>query len=183
MVESSPSFLARLVTALGACARVLTDPDTASAVARLLGRAPGEPVAEAPPAQVPALSRAEPNAALQLLGLLQQEGRLIDFLQEDVAAFSDAEVGAAARVIHEGCRKALAEHFTIEPVRAETEGANITLQAGFDSSAVRLTGNVLGQAPFTGTLTHRGWRATETRLPQVADGHDLAILAPAEVDL
>ena len=31
--------------------------------------------------------------------MLQREGRLIDFLQEDLAAFPDADVGAAARAV------------------------------------------------------------------------------------
>jgi hypothetical protein len=129
------------------------------------------------------LQAAEPNAALQLLGLLQQEGRFVDFLQEDVAAYSDAEVGAATRVVHEGCKRVLKQHFAIEAVRPEAEGTRLTLPAGFDASAVRVTGNVVGQAPFTGSLTHRGWRVTDVRLPRVAAGHDLAVLAPAEVEL
>jgi hypothetical protein len=85
--------------------------------------------------------------------------------------------------VHEGCKKTLRQHFAVEAVRTEPEGTRVTLPEGFDSSAVRLTGNVVGQPPFAGSLTHRGWRVTEIRLPKVAAGHDLAILAPAEVDL
>ena len=123
------------------------------------------------------------TAALQLLGLLQREARLVDFLQEDVAPYSDAEIGAAARVVHEGCRKVLREHFSLAPLRSEPEGSRITLPEGFDAAAVRVTGNVVGKAPFTGTLSHRGWRVTDTRLPQLAAGHDAAIVAQAEVEL
>jgi len=118
-----------------------------------------------------------------LLGLLQQEGRFVDFLQEDVTAYPDSQVGAAARVIHEGCRRVLADHMTIEPVRGEAEGARVSLPEGFDSSTVRLTGRVIGQAPFTGNLTHRGWKVIEVKLPKVAPGHNLRVLAPAEVEL
>lgn len=182
MAEPKPSFLTRLVMAFAALWRILVDPEFAGAVGRLLGRGdtllPG--AAEAPR---PLLREAEPNAALQLLALLQQEGRFIDFLEEDVAGYSDTEVGAAARVVHEGCRKTLKEHLSIEPVRTEAEGTRITLEENFDSSAVRLTGNVVGHAPFTGNLTHRGWRVTEAKLPRIAAGHDLDILAPAEVEL
>ena len=124
-----------------------------------------------------------PAAALQLLGLMQREARFVDFIQEDVAPYTDAEIGAAARVVHEGCRKVLREHFTLGPVRAEAEGSRVTLQAGFDAAAVRLAGNVVGQAPFTGTLGHRGWQATEVRLPQLTDTKSAAILAQAEVEL
>lgn len=123
------------------------------------------------------------TAALQLLGLLQREARLVDFLQEDVAPYSDAEIGAAARVVHEGCRKVLREHFSIAPVRTEAEGSRVTLAAGFDAAAMRLTGNVVGQAPFTGTLGHRGWRVDDVRLPQLTDHKAAAIVAQAEVEL
>lgn len=124
-----------------------------------------------------------PTAALQLLGLLQREARFVDFVQEDVAGYQDAEIGAAARVVHEGCRKALREHFTLEPIRAEAEGSRVTLPAGFDATAVRVSGNVVGQPPFTGTLAHRGWRATDVRLPQLTDAQAAAVIAQAEVEL
>lgn len=123
------------------------------------------------------------TAALQLLGLLQREARFVDFIQEDVAPYTDAEIGAAARVVHAGCRKVLGEHFTIAPVRPETEGARITLPAGFDAAAVRLTGHVVGQAPFTGTLGHRGWQVTDVQLPQLTDPQAAKVLAQAEVEL
>ena len=123
------------------------------------------------------------SAALQLLGLMQREARFVDFIQEDVAPYTDAEIGAAARVVHEGCRKVLREHFTLSPVRSEAEGSRITLQAGFDAAAVRLTGNVVGQPPFTGTLSHRGWLVTQVRLPQLTDIQAAKVIAQAEVEL
>lgn len=123
------------------------------------------------------------TAALQLLGLLQREARFVDFIQEDVAPYTDAEIGAAARVVHEGCRKVLREHFTLQPVRPEAEGARVTLPAGFDAAAVRLTGNVVGQPPFTGTLGHRGWQVTEVNLPQLTDAQAARVIAQAEVEL
>jgi hypothetical protein len=178
MAEPMPSLIQRLSIALTSFWRALVDPEFAAAVSNLRAGAPA-----APPPAPPHLRATEPNAALQLLGLLQQEGRFIDFLQEDVAAYSDAEVGAAARVVHEGCKKTIAQHFDIASVRGEPEGTRVTLAEGFDAAAVRLTGNVVGQPPFTGSLRHKGWRATEVRLPQVASGHDLRILAPAEVEL
>ena len=182
MAESTPSVLTRLVLAFVTFWRILVDPRFAGEIARL--RENGTPATrDAFPSQPPPLQEAEPKAALQLLGLLQQEGRFIDFLEEDVTSYSDADVGAAARVVHQGCRRALRQHLAIEPVRAEAEETRLTLEEGFDSSATRLTGNVVGEAPYTGTLTHRGWRVTEIKLPKVATGHDLSILAPAEVEL
>src|SRR6266481_5293699 len=121
------------------------------------------------------------DPALHLLSLLQREGRLIDFCEEDLAGFSDAQVGAAARTVHDGCRKAVREAFTLVPVRAEREGSPVTLPAGFDPRAVRLTGNVSGSPPFSGVLRHHGWKAAQVRMP-VASG-DSSLIAPAEVEL
>ena len=123
------------------------------------------------------------DAALQLLALLQREGRFVDFLEEDVSSFADADIGAAARVVHSGCRKALREHVKLEPVRSEEEGVKVTLPDPLDVAAVKLTGNVTGKGPFTGTLRHRGWRASEITLPTAIAGHDARILAQAEVEL
>ena len=207
MSKAPPSLSRRISLAFGSFFGILSRPDFAADVDRLrTGGAPEAltslpqpaapsaapapaPAASAPaaapvPPVVPAtLREADTAAALQLLSLLQREARLVDFVQEDIAAYSDAEIGAAARVVHEGCRKVLREHITLAPVRAESEGSRLTLPAGFDAAAVRLTGNVVGQAPFTGTLAHRGWRATEVRLPQLAEGHDARIVAQAEVEL
>lgn len=123
------------------------------------------------------------TAALQLLSLLQSEGRLVDFLEQDVAAFSDTDVGIAARVVHEGCRRALRAHARVEPVRPEGEGQRITLAAGFDADAVKLVGDVKGQPPFVGVLRHRGWRVLTIELPQRVGEHDPRIVAPAEIEL
>jgi hypothetical protein len=120
MVETLASLFSRLALAFAACWQIVVDPRFAAAVARL--RAGDQRArAGAPGAERPLLREVEPNAALQLLGLLQQEGRLVDFLEEDVSAYSDADVGAATRVVHEGCRKALRQHFTL--ARREIIGA------------------------------------------------------------
>jgi len=175
MSDSKPSIFTRV----GLAFAVLFDAGLAARVQHLrLAGADAQPAA-APPI----MKETGPEAAFQLLGLLQRDGRFIDFIEEDVAAYSDADIGAATRVVHDGCRKVLREHFTIQPVRDEAEGSAITLAEGFDASAVRLTGNVVGQPPFRGSLTHRGWRIVEVRLPKLAERHDPSIVAPAEVEL
>jgi len=193
-----PSFWSRLSLAFGALFKTIGDAEFAARVrddqvGPVAAPAPAPapaPVVPPAPAQAPApapaptpLRVATPDAAMQLLSLLQREARLIDFANENIAAYADADIGAAARVVHEGCARVLREHFTIEPVRTELEGARVTLQEGFDAASVRLTGNVVGKAPFTGVLNHRGWRAADVRLPQLAEQHDARILAPAEVEL
>jgi hypothetical protein len=183
--DQAPSFLRRIPMAFSAFVKILTD---AGFAARVHGLQDGDEVA---PAQAPAPAVVAPSpvkvikhdAALQLLGLLQRDARLIDFTQENLSSYSDADIGGAARVVHEGCCKVLREHFTLVPVRQEAEGSRISLNDGFDARAIRLTGNVVGKAPFQGSLSHRGWRATEVRLPTLAEGHDATVLAQAEVEL
>lgn len=201
--DQKPSFLRRIPMAFGAFFSLLGNADKASRYERLdeppapppPAAPPPAPVAAPKPAPVPkpapapapvapvVLRESGPEAALQLLALLQREARFIDFMQEDLAGHADADIGAAVRVVHAGCRKVLQEHFRIEPVRTEAEGSRLTLQPGFDAASVKLTGNVVGQPPFTGTLSHRGWRAAEVKLPKLAEKHDARVLAQAEVEL
>lgn len=137
----------------------------------------------APPRAVSLEAAPSETAALQLLALFQREGRLVDFLEQEIAGFSDREIGAVARVVHEGCRKALHEHAEIEPVRLEEEGKPITLEAGFSPAEVKLSGDVRGAAPYEGVLRHRGWRARGLKLPVPVAGHDARVIAAAEVEL
>ena len=190
---SSLPFLTRLWFAYAVFFRVLFNgeyaaelhsPKALAAAAPEKAKALPEP---APEKKAPAKSEppAPPStdAALQLLALLQREGRFVNFLEEDVASFADADIGAAARVVHAGCRKAIREHVTLEPVRTEEEGTRVTLPDPLDAASVKLTGNVTGKGPFTGTLRHRGWRAAEITMPTAVAGHDAHILAQAEVEL
>ncbi len=149
---------------------------------RALPPAPPEPP-RLEPERTPAADGAPTTAAFQLLALFQREGRLVDFLEQEIAGFSDGEIGAVARVVHEGCRKALREHATLSPVRDEEEGTRVTLQAGFNPAEVKLSGNLKGTAPYKGVLRHRGWRASGLTLPVPVKGHDAGVLAPAEVEL
>lgn len=170
MSEANLSFFARLRLA----GRVLTDAAFARKAAAL-SAAPETP-AELPPEKVQA-------PALALFAILQREGRLIDFLQEDLAAFADADIGAAARVVHSGCRKVVQQYLTLEPVLSAAEGSTVTVPAGFDAQRIRLTGNVSGQPPFRGALKHHGWVAKAVRFPTVSEALDPRVLAPAEVEL
>jgi len=145
----------------------------------LAPKAKPEPKVIEPEVVAPAPDR----TALQLLAILQREGRFVDFLQEDVSSFSDADIGAAARVVHEGCKRGLRDVLTLAPVRTEAEGAKVELPVGFDARRTRVTGNVTGEPPFNGTLAHPGWRAEALRLPELTAGHDPTIIAPAEVEL
>ena len=189
MKDHSPSLLSRISLACSTFFTIIADGGFATRVQALrAGPQRTEPATArpAPAATAPEVSpllAAAPDGALQLLGLLQREARFVDFIAEDVAAYADADIGAAARVVHEGCRKVLHDNFTISPVRDEAEGSRITLPPGFDAAAIRVTGNVVGQPPFTGSVTHRGWRVVDTRLPKVSRSHELRIVAPAEVEL
>jgi hypothetical protein len=141
------------------------------------------PAAPAARATVEAERAPDPRPALVLLSTLQREGRLVDFIEEDLTGFSDSEVGAAARTVHAGCKRAIESWFRLEPVYAQPEGAAIIVERGFDPTAVRLTGNVVGEPPFRGALRHHGWKARDVKVPWPSDGRDPNIVAPAEVEL
>jgi hypothetical protein len=140
------------------------------------------------PATVP---KAEPkkqppprSEALTLLAALQREARLVDFLQEPIADYNDAQIGAAVRDIHRDCAAVLERMFGLRPLLTEAEGAAIEVPAGFDAARYSLTGNVAGQPPFRGTLAHHGWQVTRCELPQFSGGDDAAkVVAPAVVEL
>jgi len=136
-----------------------------------------------PSLPAPAVQELDRGRALQLLGLLQKEGRLLDFLQEDIQAYTDQQIGAAVRSIHQECRKVLEEHIQIEPVLEGAEDSRITVDTGFDPSTIRLLGNVTGEPPFSGVLRHHGWRAKQISLPGLPTEGDKSVIAPAEVEL
>lgn len=169
---TAPSFFARL----GLAFRLLGDASLAQKVAALEAPAGDEKPAALPPGKSHA-------AGLAVLALLQREGRLIDFLREDVSAFSDADIGAAARVVHAGTRKVLDQYLTLEPVLQDAEGATVTVPPGFNAEKIRLTGNVAGNPPFRGALKHHGWVASSVRFPELSPALDPRVIAPAEVEL
>jgi hypothetical protein len=123
------------------------------------------------------------GAPLRLLALLQREGRLIDFLLEDLTQADSEQVVAAVRDIQPKCQRALKEHLALGPVLPQREGDTVEVPPGFDPSAIRLTGNVTGQPPFRGTLLHQGWRVQEIKLAPPPEGQDEFVLQPAEVEL
>ncbi len=124
---------------------------------------------------------------VHLLALMQEKGRLIDFVMDDITPYTDAQVGAAARVVHQGVGSLLKGNFDITPVQPTPEGGPVTLQSGYPADEFRLVGKVAGQPPFKGTLLHKGWKATAVKLPRLVRAGDtvakLPVLAPAEVEL
>ncbi|MCM8530314.1 MAG: DUF2760 domain-containing protein [Lentisphaeraceae bacterium] len=121
--------------------------------------------------------------AVYTLALLQREGRLIDFLKEDISAFEDAQIGAAVRQVHEGCKKVLDKHFAIEAIVNSTEGETVNVEKGFDPSSYELSGNVTGEAPYSGELRHKGWQASKVELPIRQKGRNSSVIYPAEVEI
>jgi hypothetical protein len=166
--------LARLGLACKAFSSLLGDAATAERV---------RPLLEAPAAaetNKPAKLSPEP---LRLLALLQREGRLLDFLLEDIEGAADEQIGAGVRELHRKAQAVVKEHLVLEPVLAQGEGETVEVATNFDPSAIRLIGNVTGQPPFRGVLQHHGWRVKNYTLPTPPEGQDLFVLAPAEVEL
>jgi hypothetical protein len=124
-----------------------------------------------------------PDRAVQMLALLQRDGRLVDFLEEDVSSYPDGQLGAAVRSIHNSCRQVLDRYIKLEPVFSSEEDRPVTVPVGFDPAAIKLIGNVTGEPPIRGFLRHRGWRVSEVNLPSLPQGSGRAIVAPAEVEV
>jgi hypothetical protein len=131
------------------------------------------------PAAPPAESA---DRSTQLLALLQRDGRLLDFLMEDLGSYADAQVGAAVRDVHAGCRLVLTRYLSIKPVMEEGEGDVVMIDRGADPARIKVVGNVAGQPPYRGVLRHRGWEVTRVELPPVPSA-GRSILAPAEVEV
>ncbi len=153
-----------------------------------------EPLAPEPPepSELDVIAPPEPEGppedlgdrAVQLLALLQRDGRLIDFFSENIAPFSDEQVGAAARNVHESCRQVLERYIKLEPVIDSEEGQPVMVQEDFDAATTKLLGNVTGEPPMRGVLRHHGWRATQLDLPPLPpEGLGRSIVAPAEVEI
>jgi hypothetical protein len=152
-------------------------------------KAPATP----PPAAAPPVSRLKETSppppaesldrAVQMLALLQRDGRLIDFLAENISAYPDVQLGAAVRNIHETCGQALERYVTLEPILDSEEEQPVTVPAGFDPASIKLIGNVVGAPPVRGVLRHRGWRVKQLNLPPLPQGSARMVVAPAEVEV
>ena len=144
------------------------------------------PTALQPAGRVAAASPASDTGehAVQFLALLQREGRFVDFVVEDLASYSDAQIGAAARDVHAGCRRVLDRYVTLESILSHQEGQPVTVgqEGAVDPAAFHLVGNVAGSPPFRGTLLHPGWRASRVQLPPLATTGRM-IIAPAQIEL
>ena len=145
--------------------------------------APEKPVAKEPEKPRIGTAQLHREGALAFLALLQREGRFVDFVREPLDGFDDAQIGAAARDVHRGCRKVLDQTLSLEPVMPGEEEAKVSIPKGFDPAEVRLIGDAKGEPPYRGTLRHHGWRVTESKLPSLAEGVDRMVIAPAEVEL
>jgi hypothetical protein len=145
---------------------------------------PAGPATEAAVDGPPPESRVPASApAVQLLALLQRDGRLVDFLCEDIGAYPDDQVGAAVREVHAASRQVLLKYIGLEPILPGEEGQAAVVEPGFDPAEVKLVGQLAGRPPFRGVLRHRGWRASRVNLPSAAGGSRWTVVAPAEVEL
>lgn len=175
---SKPGLGSRIGIAFKAFVRSLSQSTFAGQVDALL-HGITQPAAPPPPVEPPK-PQIDP---LQLLTILQREGRLIDFLMEEIKGLPDAQIGAAVREVHAKCASALKEHVTLEPVVATAEDEAMTVAPGYDPSSIRVVGNLGASPPYKGTVRHRGWQATTVRLQPLPSGQNPRIIAPAEIEV
>jgi Domain of unknown function (DUF2760) len=145
---------------------------------------PPTPVAAKPPPPPPPEKQAEAEV-VAFLGLLQEKGRFVDFLMDDVALYDDSRVGAAARVVHYGCQDVLHEHFKVTPISSADEGSQVTVPEGYAADEYRLMGKITGNPPFKGVLLHKGWKTDFVKLPRIIKTGEkrLPSIAPALVEV
>ncbi len=183
---------AQLVPAAAELSQILAIAALVTAIAMLVmlfsvktpPQAPKPAVAEAVKPVSAAIPQNQAQAeVVTLLGIFQEKGRFVDFLMEDITPYSDADVGGVARAVHQGCKEALSEHFHIESISSEGEGATITVPAGYSADEFRLVGNLSGEAPFTGKVVHKGWKTTSVKLPRVLKTDRLPAIAPAQIEV
>jgi len=141
------------------------------------------PASPPPPVAAPPVAGDSADRAIQMLALLQRDGRLIDFLMEDLGTYTDAQIGTAVRDVHAGCRRVLDHYVSLESIVDGREGEQTMVAQELDAAAVRLVGNVTGQPPFRGTLLHRGWRTARVDLPPLGPNAGRSIVAQAEVEV
>jgi hypothetical protein len=177
-------FFVRLTFAIRTFVGILFRDHIPSDVAAALMPASPSVAAGGAPGSAPniAVRREEEATAAQMLALLQRDGRLIDFLMENITAYRDEQIGAAVRSVHAGCRQALDRYVSLAPALDAQEGAHVTVDASADAARIKLIGNVSGQPPFTGVLNHRGWIVNRMELPPLA-ATGRQVIAPAEVEL
>jgi hypothetical protein len=171
--------LGRIALAFRSFFAILFSGALPAGVAKALG------LSKAAPAPKPAEPAADHvDGAVALLGILQRDSRLVDFLMEDVTAYSDEQVGAAVRTVHDQCRDSLLRYVSLAPVIDAVEGAptRVTaLPAAERAWLVKFIGNVPSQPPDGGTLRHKGWRVEKAALP--APRHGTRVVAPAEIEV
>ena len=141
--------------------------------------APKTPAPKPAPA-VPVVKTSD--GALQMLGILQRDSRLVDFLMEDITGYADDQVGAAVRELHDQCRDSIARYVTLQPVIDGVEGTFAKAPSS-DPNVVKFVGNVPAKPPAGGTLRHKGWRAAKVDLPALTAKQDAAVIAPAEIEI
>ena len=117
-----------------------------------------------------------------MLAILQRDARLIDFIMDDLAPYSDEQVGAVVRAVHDQARDSLTRYITVRPVIDGVENTYTRVPAG-DPQLVKFIGNVPAGTPQGGTLRHKGWRAAATELPAPNPRQDVSVIAPAEIEI
>jgi len=182
--------MGRILLAFRLFFRVLSDAGFAGQVETLsqTGTPPPEPkvervekpkAVEKPPDLKPARSE-----AITLLATLQREARFIDFVQEPIDGYNDAQIGAAAREVHRECGQVLKRFFDLQPVVSQAEGSEIDVPEDFETERFRLTGKVVDQAPWHGRLVHHGWLAAKCELPQwTGSPAQASVVTAAEVEI
>ena len=173
--------------ALQAFFKALFDPAAAERIKLALNPESAQAKLPEKPKSAPAKQAPQPirSEALTLLSTLQREARFLDLVQESLDGFEDAQIGAAARGVLADCHKTLDRMFAIAPLSAAEEGDTLAVPEGASPNAFRIVGSSGSSGTgVSGTVTHRGWKATCCELPKWNGKRDEAwVLAATEVEV
>jgi hypothetical protein len=120
--------------------------------------------------------------AIQILSELQKEGRLVDFLEENLSDYEDDEIGSSVRSIHEGCKKVMDKVLEKEKLVDQEEESSIRVNKDYNATQIKLSGRVSETFPQKGILVHPGWKAKNLKL-SVRPKASSDILCPAEIEI
>ncbi|MCR9197878.1 MAG: DUF2760 domain-containing protein [Planctomycetaceae bacterium] len=170
---------------LGLAFKILFSGETAQKVLSALSDSTEKlPAPEPAPAPEPEPEKPARSEAVTLLAALQRDARFVDFVNEPIDGYSDAQVGAAVREVHKGCKDVIDRMFGLSAVVDQAEGSTVSVEDAA-SSKYRLTGSVSqSSGAASGELMHHGWQASRCDVPEwTGDEAGIHVVVPAEIQV
>jgi hypothetical protein len=176
-----------LGTAFRAFFVALGSSERATAIRRALDEDASKlPAPKAEPQKVEKIPAVSPgrSEALDFLAALQREARLVDLVSEPLDAYSDAQIGAAARPCLKQAGQVISRMFQLTPISDASEGASIPMPETWSPMRYQVIGGKSVSPQQSVRVVHPGWQASVCKVPQwTGDKQDAMIVAAAQVEV